>query len=357
MECDVCGMRLPENPETCPNCDTPLNDSEQDNRSQNQPRQQDHRSGQTESQRQDGQSDQPGYQSGQAGSQQQDDQSEQSAYQSDETGSQQPGYQSGEDGSQQPGYQSGQTGSQQGPQSGRAGSQQTGYQSGQTGPQQQGYQSGEVGSQQPGYQPGQSQPQQQPPQPEQNRSVSGLLSQISIVGGILYGSIAFIISLIIHSILLLSAVSNSTSESLVDAAGEGVWYFIGWMFYNAHTVPIESTVAGTSGNLLEEIYQLGGSQISLPKITFYALPVVVLFLFGYTLANRATQSDVPSLHSAVAGASIGLGYGIFSVLGSYVFTLTYLGESASPAMGSVIMMMVIVYPVAIGGGAGYLAGG
>lgn len=202
----------------------------------------------------------------------------------------------------------------------------------------------------------QNQPRQQPPQGSQSQSSSGFLSNISIVGGTIYGVAAFVVSLTIHSLLLLSSISSTTSEGLADTAGEGAWFLIGWMFYNAHTVPIESTVAGTSGNLLEGVYQLAGSAIAVPKITFYALPIAVLALLGHTLANRATQPDVNPLHSAIAGASIALGYGIFSVLGSYVFTLDVLGESAGPEMGSIVVMMAIVYPVVVGGGAGYLAG-
>lgn len=189
----------------------------------------------------------------------------------------------------------------------------------------------------------------------QNTSGIDVASNVPIVGGIIYGAVAFAISFVITLILVFTELEGETN-SLGYYAGDQVLAVLGWFFYNAHTVAITATTTDSSINILETAYQSAGSATTVPKLAYYVLPVVVLFLLSYTLANRATSSDVKPVEGAIAGASIALGYGAVSFLGgSSVFTVTEAGESAGPETGSIIIMMVLLYPVVIGGAAGYLA--
>ena len=189
----------------------------------------------------------------------------------------------------------------------------------------------------------------------QGASLQDYLSSISIIGGIVYGAIAFITSFIVTAILVFTELEGETNN-LDLYVGDQILALFGWFFYNAHTVSITNSATSETANILETAYQTAGSAATVPKLAYYVLPVVVLFLLGYVLADRASPSDASPIESAVAGASIALGYGVIAFLaGNSVFTITIAGESVGPQSGSVIMMMVLLYPVVIGGAAGYLS--
>lgn len=182
-----------------------------------------------------------------------------------------------------------------------------------------------------------------------------LLSSVSIVGGIIYGAVSFAVSFVITTAFVFAEIEREASNIGVSG-GDQVLATLSWFLYNAHTVAITPSWTDESVNLLETAYQNAGSSMSIPKIAYYIVPVALLFLLAYTLANRATSADVRPVEGAVAGASIALGYGIVAYFGgTAVFTVREAGQSIGPEMGSVFLMMCLVYPIAIGGVAGYLA--
>lgn len=206
---------------------------------------------------------------------------------------------------------------------------------------------------QPGGQQG-GQPAAQPGQPGQAASSRNLLGSVSIIGGIVYGAVAFITTFLVTATLVFTELEGEASN-LGLYAGENILALLGWFFYNAHTVSITSSTSSEAVNILETAYQSAGSATTVPKLAYYILPVAVLFLLGYVLADRASATDATPIEGAVAGASIALGYGVIAFLaGSSVFTITQAGESAGPQTGSIIIMGLL-YPVVISGAAGYLS--
>lgn len=210
---------------------------------------------------------------------------------------------------------------------------------------QQGQQQAQSGGQ-PGGQPGRQ---------AQATSSRNLLSSVSIIGGIVYGAIAFVTTFIVTAILVFTELEGEAND-LGIYAGDQILALLGWFFYNAHRVSITSSTSSDSINVLETAYQSAGSAATVPKLAYYVLPVAVLFLLGYVLADRASPSDASPVESAIAGASIALGYGVIAFLaGGSVFTITEAGESAGPQTGTIIVMMGLLYPVLISGAAGYLS--
>jgi hypothetical protein len=207
---------------------------------------------------------------------------------------------------------------------------------------------------QPGAQPG-GQPGAQPGQQVQATNSRNLLGSVSIIGGIVYGAVAFVTTFLVTAILVFTELEGE-ANNLGLYAGDNILALFGWFFYNAHTVSITSSTSSDAVNILETAYQSAGSAATVPKLAYYILPVSVLFLLGYVLADRASPSDATPIEGAVGGASIALGYGVIAFLaGSSVFTITEAGESAGPQTGSIIMMMGLLYPVVISGAAGYLS--
>jgi len=195
----------------------------------------------------------------------------------------------------------------------------------------------------------------QPGRRGQAAGSKNLLGSVSIVGGIVYGAVAFVTTFIVTAILVFTELEGE-ANNLGLYAGDHILALLGWFFYNAHTVSITSSTSSEAVNVLETAYQSAGSATTVPKLAYYVLPVAVLFLLGYVLADRASAPDATPLEGAVAGASIALGYGVLAFLaGSSVFTITEAGESAGPQSGSIIMMMVLLYPLVISGAAGYLS--
>lgn len=189
----------------------------------------------------------------------------------------------------------------------------------------------------------------------QATSYRSLLRSVSIIGGIVYGAIALVTTFLVTAIMVFTELEGE-ANNLGIYTGDQILALLGWFFYNAHTVNITSSTSSEAVNILETAYQSAGSAATVPKLAYYILPVAVLFLLGYVLADRASPADATPVEGAVAGASIALGYGIIAFLaGSSVFTITEMGESAGPQMGSVIIMMGLLYPVVISGAAGYLS--
>mgnify|MGYP006280893655 CR=1 FL=1 len=190
---------------------------------------------------------------------------------------------------------------------------------------------------------------------------NGGLGSLPIVGGLVYGVVSYVLGLVLTFVLALGVTGSETPVD-VYAADAGP-YAIGWLFYSVHNVGIVFDLAGETQtmNLIEQAYT-AAIDPGIPKIAFYLLPIVVLFVFGLVLARRTSYDGVPTeIDRAKAGASVAIGYLAMTVLGAVaIFSVSNTSQGATvsiqPQLGSAVIVMGLLYPIVAGGLAGYLVG-
>lgn len=196
----------------------------------------------------------------------------------------------------------------------------------------------------------------------------GLVSELPIVGGAIFGGLAFAFGLILITaltvlatllsdstnlrmawILLLQNTLGSPPESIGDIVA-----MVGWVFYSAHNVGISSGIE--SINLIADFH---GDILNppIPAVIFYLVPVGVLSFFSLVLTERASYDGVPTaMDGAKAGATIAVGYLVPALVGALtVFSISRAGLTAGPELVTTLILMGGLYPVGIGGLTGYLA--
>ena len=177
---------------------------------------------------------------------------------------------------------------------------------------------------------------------------------IRVVGGLIYGVIAFVVAFVAtigFFIFRLSEI-NETGFQLARLFPEENIEALGWVFYNAHTVDITvSTANGAMGetiNYLEAIPQLNTT-------VFYAIPAVLLFLAGYVVASRV-RSSLSGGAAMAAGASVAIGYVPLFVAGTFVLKIESFGATAGPQLGAPLLVAGTLFAVVCGGVGGLLGG-
>ncbi|MEF8785788.1 MAG: hypothetical protein V5A45_07625, partial [Haloarculaceae archaeon] len=212
---------------------------------------------------------------------------------------------------------------------------------------------------QPG-QPVQGQPHQQ----RGGRSLGDRLGSAPVVGGLFYGIVAFVVNFFVTAMLVVAAAGEGDLDGYIGGVGNqgpGLLEVFGWFFYSAHNVDITAIGGSQSGseNFIEVFYSFATNP-SVPKIAVYLAPAAVLFVLALVLASRTSLDDAATrLDGAVAGGSIMLGYTVLTLVGvTILFTYTTPDGQATvqPVLGSSIVFMCLLYPVASGGIAGYLVG-
>jgi len=177
------------------------------------------------------------------------------------------------------------------------------------------------------------------------------VSNFRPIGGLIYGVIAAVISAIGVIGLFVMRVASKNVD-LPNWSDEATGKFISWAFYNAHTVPVEQTVRGASGvetiNLLK-LYPVGDT------LLFHAIPAVLLFLAGYSVATRV-RSQLDAVNGVLAGASVLVGYGLIAVAGVFFLKVTQGSYTIQPSLNKTAMFMVAGYPIIFGGLGGFLRG-
>lgn len=186
---------------------------------------------------------------------------------------------------------------------------------------------------------------------------------LPIVGGLLYGSLSFLASYVaVAGLLIAEAANDGTLESFLESdGGPSVVETIGWVLYSAHNVKIVTPFREGPINLLENT---PADAVTIPKIAFYAVPVVVLVAFGVALARRTSFDGRPTgIDSAKTGAALAVGYLACTVVGAKtVFSYDVAADvsatagSIEPQLGPAVAVMGLAYPVVVGGIGGYLAG-
>lgn len=183
-------------------------------------------------------------------------------------------------------------------------------------------------------------------------------ASIPIVGGLIYGALSYIIAFIASIVYLVTQQPETGNElqnvyqfeSTTGTGTELLVNILGWMFYNAQTVPIQITGrdgSQTTVNLLKEV------GVSNP-LMYNAIPAVVLVVFGVILAQRASVTSLSS--GLVAGATLVVGYGVLAVGGALFFRVSAQGLTYQLPLVNAIMVVGIAYPLISGGIGGLLKG-
>jgi hypothetical protein len=167
-----------------------------------------------------------------------------------------------------------------------------------------------------------------------------------VARGAYLGVLAWIGGFFTNYVLTAAAIDGLNYGSLKD------YEFVGWVFYGAHGVEITSQ--GSSANMLDVIYA-GGQDPSLPKLVFYAAPVVVLVLVGRRLAREAVgDRDVAPAESAKAAATVGVGYAALAVVGALtLFSVSGPTATSEPELVTSLLYFGLFGTVAAGIG-GYV---
>jgi hypothetical protein len=179
---------------------------------------------------------------------------------------------------------------------------------------------------------------------------------IRIVGGAVYGALAFVASFVAVVALFLKRVNENAQVRLEDlTSGDHVVELAGWIFYNAHTVDVTGTASRAGVGAAAPSYNFVAEPYVADPTTFQAIPAVVLFVAGYLVARR-TGFDLDLVSGALAGASVAIGYGALAYAGTTVFAVTTAGVTFAPAMPDALLVAGLAYPAVAGGAAGALRG-
>jgi len=181
---------------------------------------------------------------------------------------------------------------------------------------------------------------------------------VRIIGGAIYGAIAYAVSFVAVVALYFQRVRDSGADlpDIIEQL-EGQEHFVdllGWIFYNAHTVDIAVTAEGFGGSTSTTLTLVGEPYVSDTTI-FHAIPAVALFAAGYVVAMR-TPHRLDLVSGAIAGASVTIGYGALAYFGTSLFSATEQGLTVEPAMPAALYVVALAYPAVAGGLGGALKG-
>ncbi|MXR52305.1 hypothetical protein GRX03_11915 [Halovenus sp. WSH3] len=185
-------------------------------------------------------------------------------------------------------------------------------------------------------------------EPKGNESTS-----IPVVGGLIYGVAAYIVGFIVTLVYLLTTQPETGNELQniyqfepgTGTNSELLINTIGWIYYNAQTVPIQITGRDGSQITVNALREIGAGN----PLIYNAIPAVVLIIFGIILAQRASATSARS--GLVAGTALVVGYGILAVGGALFFKISAQGLTYQLPLTNAVLIVGIAYPV-IGGGVG-----
>ncbi|MFB6112734.1 MAG: transporter [Halodesulfurarchaeum sp.] len=132
---------------------------------------------------------------------------------------------------------------------------------------------------------------------------------------------------------------------LVGSETIPVWKAVGWLFYNAHTVPIRLPALG-QGHVTRSLIGNGGA----PSL-LYVVPPILLLVAGSWVAWWDGAEGFG--RGGLVGASVAIGYVVLAIVGVFVFRYTVGGIVVGSDLVRAILLVGLVYPLvfgAIGGG-------
>lgn len=200
---------------------------------------------------------------------------------------------------------------------------------------------------------------QRAPRQHDTAQLTRLVADLPVVGGAIYGLVAYVLGLFAVALLLWHDLSSSKILSVYagDQSGKALLGALGWSFYGAHTVQLTTSLPRGSFNMLEAVYAVI-SQPLVPKLVIYLVPILVLVVAGRSLAARTTVPGATVVDSVRAGATVTVGYltlTVASTLTVFSYTASDVALTIKPEFGPAVVMMGIVYPAVFGGLGGYLA--
>lgn len=181
-----------------------------------------------------------------------------------------------------------------------------------------------------------------------------------LLWGAFYGGAAFVVAYANTLLLFGYEVSEQSRDLFSELA---IHEAAGWLFYGAHQVEIqhrpETGSSATTVKFLESVYGSLTDPV-VPKLVFYALPVVMLLWAGQSVAKRsAAKRRLTDAERFKAGATVAVGYGALAIAAATtVFSVTFTGfdaGTANPELQSVVLFAAVAYPVLVGGLGGYLS--
>ncbi|WP_049928770.1 hypothetical protein [Halopiger goleimassiliensis] len=168
------------------------------------------------------------------------------------------------------------------------------------------------------------------------------LRDVPLVSGIVNGALSYVAGLLL-SVALFALFGL---KPLVGAIGSGLprpGRMFGWLFYNAHRVPIVAD--GVSMSYVD---------LASLSIAYYATPIVLLGASGYYVAGKVDAVDSP-VAGFVAGASTTLGYLPLVALGAVYFEYDASQIVVEIPLLRAILLAGLAYPIVVGGLGGALA--
>jgi hypothetical protein len=168
------------------------------------------------------------------------------------------------------------------------------------------------------------------------------------VGGFIYGAIGFLVALVSVTIYFFYRIDQITGDSTQVLPEEP--QAIGWPFYNSNQVEIG--IAANDATV--ETFSYFNEIDELNPLVFYAIIGFVLFLAGYSVTSRVAHS-LSTEASAVAGASVLVGYVPLLAAGSVICTIEENGGSIGPELGTTLLAWGVLYAVVFGGLGGLVA--
>lgn len=161
----------------------------------------------------------------------------------------------------------------------------------------------------------------------------------ALAGAAVY-AIGYFLTYLLHSGDLRDSPLNGVSE--LAGGGDITLQLVGWLFYNAHFVPtaVDLPLFGSgSVNFIAEADAFSA--------VLYAVPPLLLVGAGLAVARRhGTSADIGD--TALAGASVVIGYLPLALLGIAAFGVSLGSSTGGPDPVLAVGLAGLVYPVAFG---------
>ncbi|MFW6435630.1 MAG: transporter [Halovenus sp.] len=189
----------------------------------------------------------------------------------------------------------------------------------------------------------------------------GLKETFPIGRGAALGSVAYVLGYVV-TYLFVRLSSDSADLGIVAALTDISQFDItGWMFYNAHFVDVTATTSAAGQSQSESTNMLSeASNLAVPELFWYLVPIFFLILAGFIVAMTISQSS-HTRKAVGAGATVLVGYLPLSIAGLFLFgaSVETFGGGATATIGPDkamgILFAGIVFPVVFGMLGGLLA--
>lgn len=170
--------------------------------------------------------------------------------------------------------------------------------------------------------------------------------------GILAGVTAYVTGLSVTALFLVFRLLNKSEwRELVSSGQVNRLDIIGWTYYSSIFVGISSAEKGPFGENVNLI--LEASPEPLNAILLFISPILILMIAGFAVPNPRKVEELSYNDAAASGALITIGYVLFVLIGTSIFSFTMSGRTARPDLGYAIMMGLI-YPIIFGSIGGVL---